>query len=283
VTTGIARSTAEMHFVASLEPCPKCGAPTGQLDLSGDGNRWTLYGKCPSCATVRSFTFATDGYPVAKTHPRLELGGPEPSTVLSPSDFQTELERLMPFLRDDPATLDIASWKTRSQLANRALTCLLELRKFPAAKQPEHTKGWYERVLALTERFTADAPRTWLVTGNGKLHPSAEVRALLNQASSTRPLTVADLERWLSIRRDLAKDSAASDIRVWSDGDGVHAELTFRHGTLDDLTDAFPKLPTSAPSPIKTEVTAAGHRVAAVIEHADKRVSKVTLHFSPVN
>ena len=69
-------------------------------------------------STARSFSFHTDGYPVGKPYPRLELGGPEPSTVLTPADFETELDRLIPFLRDDPATIDVAQWQKRSQLAN---------------------------------------------------------------------------------------------------------------------------------------------------------------------
>lgn len=281
---GTVRSTFEMQFAQSLQPCPKCGTRAPRFDLYGNGDDWILSGLCPSCKLARRFDFKSAGDPMhLPPHPRLELGGPEPSRVITAAQFAAELERLIPFLGEDPATIAVSEWQERSRIGDRALTCINELRKFPAEQQPEHLAEWYDRALALNERFTADAARTWLLRKAGKLHPSEEIRALWNQASTKRPITAADLERWLSIRGDLAKDSAAKSLRVWDDAEGTHAEVTYSRGTLDDLRDAFGGVITKSPTLATAEAIVAGHRVCADIEHADKRLVKVTLHFTRVS
>ena len=175
-----ARSLPEMHFAASLEPCPRCAAPTEGLDLVGDGDAWALVGDCPRCKTPRAFRFRTYGDPVKGAYQRLELGGPTPSEIIAPVELNAELDRLFPLIRPDPTTLAPAEWRASARATERAITCLNELLKFvPAgwsiipdpplapeeradrAVRPErYQRQWFERERArlreLAARTTAD-------------------------------------------------------------------------------------------------------------------------------
>lgn len=93
--TARARSIHEMHFAASLEPCPKCGARIDpqQLSLAGDGDGWTLSGDCLRCRTTRGFSFLTYGDPLTAPSPRDEVGGPKPSEIVKPSRWLAEIDQ----------------------------------------------------------------------------------------------------------------------------------------------------------------------------------------------
>ena len=180
-----ARSIHEMHFAASLEPCPKCGTriDAQQLKLAGNGDGWALTGDCPRCGTPRAFTFLTHGDPITASTPRDELAGPEPSEIIRPGQWIAEIARLLPQVRPDPTQLGIDEWKVNRDTNKRLLVTLNELLKFipagtseipdsalDAAEQadrkarPEHyQRAWIEeqraRALDLRAKQIADLSR----------------------------------------------------------------------------------------------------------------------------
>lgn len=180
-----ARSIHEMHFAASLEPCPTCGARIDpqQLSLAGDGDAWALSGDCPRCRTPRGFSFRTHGDPLTAPSARDEVGGPKPSEIIKPSRWLAEIDRLLIIVRPDPTQLGIAPWQANRDDNKRLLICLNELLKFipdGAAEipldaldpderadwtaRPEHyQRAWLseqrEGALALRARNVADLPR----------------------------------------------------------------------------------------------------------------------------
>lgn len=199
-----ARSIHEMHFAASLEPCPKCGTriDAQQLSLAGNDEAWALTGNCPRCATPRAFTFVTYGDPLTAPAPRDELAGPAPSEIISPAQWIAEIDRLIPLVRPDPTKLEIDEWKASRDANKRLLVCLNELRKFipdgaseiPADKlsdaervdrkaRPERfQRAWIEtereQCLALRARHVADLPRIEKLERGGGSGPKAHTREI---------------------------------------------------------------------------------------------------------
>lgn len=179
-----ARSIGEMRFVTTLEPCPHCGAPTGDLDLYGDDDAYAMTGPCPRCATMRIFKFRTYGDPLKGEYTFHELGGRAPSEIIPVARFFAELDRVLPLCRTEPTALGPVEWRASGAAVDRAITCVLELLKFipdGAAAIPESALGvdpadraarsecygraWLEgerdRLQTLAQRYTADAPRIW--------------------------------------------------------------------------------------------------------------------------
>ena len=113
-----ARTVVEMYFAASLRSCVKCGAPPRSLALSANGDRRTLQGPCPFCGTPASFGFFVEDDPEKNTPPSRELGGAEPSKVVTAAELASELGRLKELGID-------------ADTRGRALTCVLELLKQP--------------------------------------------------------------------------------------------------------------------------------------------------------
>jgi uncharacterized protein YjbI with pentapeptide repeats len=189
-----ARSIHEMHFAASLAPCPKCGTRIGaeQLHFAVKDEAWALTGDCPRCGTPRAFTFRTYGDPLTAPTPRDELGGPQPSEIISPSRWIAEIDRLLPLLRADPKQLGIDEWKANRDANQRLLVTLNELVKFvPAgateiptalldadedadrgARPERYQRVWIEEqrahVLELRARNVADLPRIENLERGGK-------------------------------------------------------------------------------------------------------------------
>lgn len=185
---GRARTVREMEFVASLEQCRHCGAPTpDDFEMFGHGDSWALRAICPGCGRPRAFTFRTFGHPLKGAYQRRELGGPSPSEVIRPGQFLAELERMRALLGDDIAVEQLApvAWRAAAASTDRAVTCILELVKFlppggdaipdgflgpedraDRAGRPErYARAWLEThrdwLFALDARFNADAPRIW--------------------------------------------------------------------------------------------------------------------------
>ena len=188
-----ARTLAEMDFAASLEPCPCCGSRGEiELDLIGDGDRWTLSGKCPRCEAPRAFTFRTFGDPLKGAYQWRHLGDERPSQILAPGQLIAEIDRLLPRIRTEPEELEPTEWRASTAANERRVTCLLELAKFlPSdadaipdvavtaeeraarrARPERYTRSWItselDRALALSERYTADAPRIWNLEERGE-------------------------------------------------------------------------------------------------------------------
>ena len=181
-----ARSGTEMLFAASLEPCPHCKTmEQGKLDLVGSGTSWSVTGTCPRCGNVRSHAWVSEGNPLqASVMPR-QLGDGRPSAIIRVGQFMAELDRVLPLVRPTPESLQPMEWRASLAAAERALTCLYELLKFvpsgmqiiPDTKLNEaeradrvsrserYQRAWLqgelERVLALREAYTKDAPRIW--------------------------------------------------------------------------------------------------------------------------
>jgi hypothetical protein len=187
-----ARSGTEMLFAASLVPCPACKTmEPAKLDLVGSGTSWSVSGTCPRCNSRRSHAWETEGNPLkAKVLPR-QLGDQRPSQIIRVGQFVGELDRLLPQLRPSPEQLQPLEWRSLAAI-ERALTCLLELKKFvpihdasltDAERQdrrarPERFEGtWLDgelaRVLALREQYTTDAPRIWALEAPAEPPPAS--------------------------------------------------------------------------------------------------------------
>ena len=274
------RSLAEMRFAASLVPCPHCGStlPTS-LDLQGGGNSWVLYGPCSSCGKARSMKFVTRGDPLGRKHDRLELGGAEPSRIITPEQLITELERLLPATHAEPATLDVASWLEATALSDRAVTVARELVKFPAYVRYRCER---DRLDARADRFAADAPRIWMLRQH-RLSLGEEIRGLFNQVTKARVPTLADVQTYLerrpsvvqvgggSVLAELDADSAVAKIRAYDEHGAMIVVLHPRSGTRSEIKDAV--WPTGAPPVFEH------HRLGMVVAYDGDNAKLVTLTF----
>ena len=166
---GEPRSLAEMDFVAALTPCEACGQRSAHpLELAGGDGRWVLHGACAHCARPRELVFHAARDPRATPPAALELGGPEPSVILTPAVLLGELAHLGGTIAVDARALDGAPWLANRAAVERARTALRELDKhagpdgaLPGA--PGTTRAWTRgeaaRWDAIAAAITADAPR----------------------------------------------------------------------------------------------------------------------------
>ena len=145
--SGVPRSLAEMMFVAGMRACEQCGSWEAlRWQTTGSGSVWTVSGRCPRCASERSYVFQGEPSLFEVQPPAGELGGAEPSQLVDARALVLEVERL---------TAD-------EDQVDRALTALVELAKFlppGAARVPgtddepgpeRYTRAWIERELART-------------------------------------------------------------------------------------------------------------------------------------
>lgn len=279
------RSLAEMGFAASLVPCRHCGStrPT-RLKLQGGGNSWVLYGPCSACGRARWVNFSTDGDPTLqhRAHPWRELGGAEPSRIITPEQFVAELQRLVPATHADPRTLDVPAWLEAAALNDRAVTTARELLKFPGQDRYREER---DRLDARAERFMADAPRTWMLRQH-RLTLSEEIRGLLNQVTVARTPTLAEVQAYLERRpatvrtangdvlAELDASSAVSSIRACAEQGVVTAVLHARSGTRSDIEEALSQK--GEPPVIE------GHSLGFAVDYEDDgdTVKSVTIRFS---
>jgi uncharacterized protein YjbI with pentapeptide repeats len=120
-----------MQFAAGLRPCTACGDHRPiDWHAGGQGASWTLTGACARCATQATYRFVCDRDPIEVAHAALELGGPEPSTVLDPHTLVAEIDRLMPSLAIRPGTLADPQWSANWARLVRLRVALHELAKF---------------------------------------------------------------------------------------------------------------------------------------------------------
>lgn len=201
-----ARTTTEMQFAASLQPCAHCGSrEPAKLDLYGGGESWTLAGPCPRCKQKRSYTWHTEGNPLHGAYPPRQLGDARPSQLIRAGQFMAELDRLRALIREEPEQLGHVDWRVSEKAIHRALTCLYELLKFVpagmklipdtrldederrdrAARRERYTQAWLqgelERLHALLTRYIADAPRIWALEERD--NPVLPVRGAIDRAS----------------------------------------------------------------------------------------------------
>lgn len=208
-----ARSLEEMELAASLHPCATCGAAPKGLTLVGDGEERTLLGACRFCATPAAFRFVVEGDP-KKTMPRRhEVGDDRPSTIIEPRALTSELARLVEQGIDD---------STR----DRALTCIVELLKFPLVRDGERGEG----LRAERDRLLADEKKAapLLATGTPQADIDAIVRALF---SGEPPGSLGALESALGIRADI--DAS----KVWTGPTDVALAGFVRHLSFVVLWD----------------------------------------------
>jgi len=129
--SNLVRSSDEMRFWVSLQPCPSCGGRSYReedMRLGHDAEFWTMNGSCLLCDTKFSYRFRSND-PVVVC-PFFEIGGPNPSEIISPQQFVAELEVLLPQLPEDPTPLEPKAWARAHDRVYRALTCVVELLKF---------------------------------------------------------------------------------------------------------------------------------------------------------
>ena len=130
---GSPRSLAEMDFVAGMRPCEACGdwRPVAWR-TGGTGDEWIVRAACPRCANERTYLFHSAIDLVDVDVADLELGGPEPSTVLEPYDLVREIDRLVPALAVSPERLAGEAWEANVIAVDRVRIALAELAKFLA-------------------------------------------------------------------------------------------------------------------------------------------------------
>jgi uncharacterized protein YjbI with pentapeptide repeats len=154
-----------MRFKVSLSQCDRCRhrVSPGALRLVGSDQAWAFTGSCANCQAPLAFTFRTKGDPHGPL-PSGELGGPEPSEILTLTELAAEVERLAPLVPADPTSLEPAVWREGRDANWRLGVCLKEIAKMPQALQPEGPLlAWlqtrreaYDSALAA---FVADVPR----------------------------------------------------------------------------------------------------------------------------
>jgi uncharacterized protein YjbI with pentapeptide repeats len=125
-----------------------------------------------------------------------QLGDERPSSIIRVGQFVSELDRVLPQLPSSPENLPPIEWRASLAAVERALIVLNELLKFVpagakmipdttldeaeredrASRSGRYQRGWLEgerdRVLALRERYTRDAPRIWALEEPAELPPS---------------------------------------------------------------------------------------------------------------
>jgi uncharacterized protein YjbI with pentapeptide repeats len=196
---GEPRSLIEMRFAVGLYPCTGCGSrEVGTLELRGGGAVRIFSGPCPRCRTTREVRFRVSREPGTLPSPaRYELGGPQPSAIITPHQLVEEHDRLGPRIVDAPESLAPAAWRANLELVNRAATCVVELLKFippgadtvpdgaldatgkrdRTARPEKYQRGALEqlkaRYLGLVARHDADAPRVFALEAAASPRPSA--------------------------------------------------------------------------------------------------------------
>lgn len=128
---GSPRSLAEIDFVAGMRPCEGCGdwRPVAWR-TGGTGGEWIVRAACARCAYERAYAFTSAIDLVDVEVADLELGGPEPSTVMDPYELVREIDRLVPALAISPERLDGEAWEANAAAVDRVRTALGELAKF---------------------------------------------------------------------------------------------------------------------------------------------------------
>jgi uncharacterized protein YjbI with pentapeptide repeats len=219
VRVGTMRDVAEIHFYLDIHPCPGCGSrnrghfredvltSSGRLDEPGEPSfrRYDLV--CPSCQYRRHFEFLVNKdrkarAPVDSGNRLSEIGGPMPSTIISPDAFVAELLRCLPNVSANFHIDDNDEEGLSVRLGNlvRSETCLVELRKFFPAGASEIP----------SEYFTTDAARAARAA-----RPEHFTRAFLDEqqqrADRLRVLADADFDRR---SRELAADPDRAPVKL---------------------------------------------------------------------
>lgn len=163
---GTPRSLQEMDYAANLRPCTSCG-DRSLLDWRTGGNFDValVSSECPGCSARRCYVFNLDpDVDLAEVEsPELELGGSEPSTVIAPYEFQTEIDRLATSI-SSPYSLGGDAADQMWKRIERVQVALNELAKFipdDAAAMPEsaaRTELERQDLRTRPERYT----RAWI-------------------------------------------------------------------------------------------------------------------------
>ena len=129
---GQLRSYVELRFVAELYQCACCGSRevAGMNNLYRSAGRYFAIASCPHCRLSRKFSFRMRSSPPISSPERYELGGPEPSSVISPAQFIEELDRVGAEVVWAPESLAPEAWRANIGALSRAATCIVELLKF---------------------------------------------------------------------------------------------------------------------------------------------------------
>jgi hypothetical protein len=93
---GNPRSVFELAFVAGMRPCKHCRQYSDVQWSSWriEGDTWRTDGECGRCGKERAYLFRSQIDLPSIQPPLYELGGPEPSTVMSATDLIQEIERV---------------------------------------------------------------------------------------------------------------------------------------------------------------------------------------------
>jgi uncharacterized protein YjbI with pentapeptide repeats len=174
---GQVRSYHEVRVLATVRPCPKCGRhEVADVITRGGAGQLAVISTCEHCATRRILTLRMRHAPTSLPEPEaFQLGGPEPSVVITPAQFLETFDRASAAIAWTPEILMPDAWRASRAALVLALTCLNELLKFDdaalaraAASAGDAARVAREaitfernRLLALLERQGTDAPRVW--------------------------------------------------------------------------------------------------------------------------
>jgi uncharacterized protein YjbI with pentapeptide repeats len=263
---GTPRSLPELRFAADLRACEHCGSrEPGDWRMLSSGAWWRVRASCPRCGRERLYVVRSDGGDLRGHDGYLNLGGPEPSTMMTAAELAAEIERLAPDVTLDPAEArDGEGAEQNMARYTRLRTALTELAKFipdgaaevpglagrapeiPHARPPRYTRDWISGEQAYWQPLGRQLPRIPAGPRRAPLPTAALDRAqeeahrgwLRRGRAGDGRLALAGVDLWPS--QLWAKDLTASrwEHVLARRGDLRHAELTQAELTDVDLSQS---------------------------------------------
>ncbi|HEY4177713.1 MAG TPA: pentapeptide repeat-containing protein [Kofleriaceae bacterium] len=167
---GYTRSSSEVDFWLRLHGCPQCGShELGETQMRGYGRYMDVAGQprgaimgttCPRCGFHRDVQFYM--HPAYDTCDVRELGGPMPSTIITPLEFATEMRRALALV---PVAFErLSDQERRAIAAERALAykSAVELLKFIPAGASEVPDALFGDDLAYKRAHASELTRAYL-------------------------------------------------------------------------------------------------------------------------
>ncbi len=157
---GEPRSTFELAFVAGMRACRHCGT-FSDVSWSSWHVRDDVYrsdGECGGCGKERAYLFQSELDLVEIQPPTYELGGPEPSTLMSATELVREIERIAPRVVSPTGVAEAERDGAWARL-ERAQTAVNELAKFLDG----------DRIPTLAGELCAQYDRHWIARESARL------------------------------------------------------------------------------------------------------------------
>lgn len=170
---GYARSGLEVRFWLSLHGCPQCGShELGETDLRGYGQYMDAPGQptgaimgttCPRCGFHRDVQFYMHpGFSQSSSRKPGEIGGAMPSTIITPLEFATEMQRALTHVPAEFAHLGDSEQDYISAQRALAYKSAVELLKFIPAGASEIPDALFGNDLAFKRAHASELTRVYL-------------------------------------------------------------------------------------------------------------------------